>query len=144
MTSNLNMVSLSRWIDWVHRTSKFLKMLNNLKANNCPFSWVSTQANFQVNTTRYKGRDSTAGIGRKLSIKDHHSSWNNYRCCSLPGRSMTTKWQTNPTSRVSVTASQAGENSQTNGPEHTMVLSILTDLIFIGKTEEEQYCRTHH
>jgi hypothetical protein len=42
----------------------------------------------------------------------------------------------NPTSRVSVTARpapQAGENSQTNGPEHTIVSSILTDLIFKRK-----------
>ncbi len=34
----------------------------------------------------------------------------------------------NPTSRVSITASQAGENRQTNGSEHTIVSSILTDL----------------
>jgi hypothetical protein len=36
----------------------------------------------------------------------------------------------NPTSRVSVIASPAGEKSQTNGPEHTTVSSILTDLFF--------------
>jgi hypothetical protein len=40
-----------------------------------------------------------------------------------------TKGKINPTSRVSLTASQAGENSQTNGPEHTILSSILTDLI---------------
>jgi hypothetical protein len=45
---------------------------------------------------------------------------------------------------VSVTASQAGENSQTNGREHTIVSIILTDLIFKEATEEEQYCRNHH
>ncbi len=43
---------------------------------------------------------------------------------------MTTKGQMSPTSRVSVTASQAEENSQTNGLEHTIVFIILTDLIF--------------
>jgi hypothetical protein len=57
---------------------------------------------------------------------------------------MTTKGQMNPTSRVSVTASQAGENSQTNGREHKIVSIILTDLIFKEATEEEQYCRNHH
>ena len=44
--------------------------------------------------------------------------------------SMTTKGQMKPTCRVSLTASQAGENSQSNVPEHTIVSSILTDLIF--------------
>jgi hypothetical protein len=47
---------------------------------------------------------------------------------------MITNGLMNPTSRVSITASQAGENSQTNGPEHTIVssngTSILTDLTF--------------
>ncbi len=43
---------------------------------------------------------------------------------------MASKGQMNPTSRVSIMASQAGENSQTNGSEHTIVSSILTDLIF--------------
>jgi hypothetical protein len=50
----------------------------------------------------------------------------------------------NPTSRVSVTACQAGENSQTNGSEHMIVSSILTDLIFKEATEKEQHCQTHH
>ncbi len=43
--------------------------------------------------------------------------------------SMTTKGQMNPTSRVRIMASQAGENtqnSQTNGSEHTIVSGILT------------------
>jgi hypothetical protein len=57
---------------------------------------------------------------------------------------MTTKGQMNPTFRVSVTSSQAGENSQTNGSDHTIVSIILTDLIFKELTEEEQYRRTHH
>jgi hypothetical protein len=45
---------------------------------------------------------------------------------------MTTKGQMNPTSRMRITTSQAGENSQTNGSEHydMIVSSILTDLIF--------------
>jgi hypothetical protein len=34
---------------------------------------------------------------------------------------MTTKWQMNPTARVSITAFQAGENSKINGSEHTIV-----------------------
>ena len=55
---------------------------------------------------------------------------------------MTTKGQMNPTSRVSVTASQAGENSQTNGREHTIVSIILTDLIFKEATEEEHIVGT--
>jgi hypothetical protein len=43
---------------------------------------------------------------------------------------MSMKGQMTPTSRMSITASQTGENSKTNGPEHTIVSSILTDLIF--------------
>jgi hypothetical protein len=87
--------------------------------------WNHTQASFD--TMRFKGRDSASGVDRKLSI-------------IRPGvitivaplwvGSMTTKGQMNPTSRVGVTASQAGENSQTNGSEPTIVSSILTDLIF--------------
>jgi hypothetical protein len=52
---------------------------------------------------------------------------------------MTTKGQMNPTSRASITASQAGENSQTNGSELTILSSILTDLILKEAREEEQY-----
>jgi hypothetical protein len=37
----------------------------------------------------------------------------------------------NPTSRVIITASQAGENSQTYGPKHTSVSYILTDLMMV-------------
>jgi hypothetical protein len=36
----------------------------------------------------------------------------------------------NPTSRVGIVVFQAGENRQTNGSEHMIVFSILTDLIF--------------
>jgi hypothetical protein len=71
--------------------------------------------------------DSASGIGRKLST-------------IRPGEtivialesvgSMATKGQMNPMSMVSITVSQAGENSQTNGPEHTIISSILIDLIF--------------
>ena len=47
--------------------------------------------------------------------------------------SMTTKGQMKPTCRVSLTASQAGENSQSNVPKHTVVSSILTDLIIFRR-----------
>ena len=44
---------------------------------------------------------------------------------------MTTKGQMKPYAvRMSLTASQPGENSQTNDPDYTIVSSILTDLIF--------------
>ena len=46
--------------------------------------------------------------------------------------SMTAKGQTNPFCRVSLTAPQAGEKSQSNVPERTIVSSIPTDLIFRG------------
>jgi hypothetical protein len=49
---------------------------------------------------------------------------------------MTTKGQMNPTSRVSVTASQAGENSQSNGREHTIVSIILSDRDLISAAPE--------
>ncbi len=83
---------------------------------------TATQASF--NTMQYKGRNSAFGIDRKLPI-------------IRPGTptvvgSMTTKGQMHPKSRVSITSSQAKENSQTNGPEHTIVSRILTDLIFKG------------
>ena len=45
---------------------------------------------------------------------------------------------------MSLTASQAGENSQTIDPEHTIVSSILTDLIFRRNQKEEQYCRNQY
>jgi hypothetical protein len=39
--------------------------------------------------------------------------------------------------QASLTASQAGEKSQTNGLEHTIESSILTDLILRKNAEEE-------
>ncbi len=76
---------------------------------------------------RYKGKESASGIGRKLPI-------------IRPGAitvvadnsvgPMTTKGQMKPASRVSITAFQAGENSETNGHEHTIISSILRDLVF--------------
>jgi hypothetical protein len=42
-----------------------------------------------------------------------------------------------------LTASQAGENSQINGLEHTIQSSILTDVILRKTVEEEQYCKKH-
>jgi hypothetical protein len=39
--------------------------------------------------------------------------------------------------QASLTASQAGENSQTNGVEHSIESSILTDLIFRETAKEE-------
>ena len=105
----------------------------------CRICHTHTQASF--NTMRYKGRDSASGIDRKLSIIRPGATT---IVAPKSVGSMTTKGQMNPTSRVSVTASQAGENSQTNGREHTIVSIILTDLIFKEATEEEQYCRNHH
>jgi hypothetical protein len=43
-----------------------------------------------------------------------------------------------------LTVPQAGENSQTNGPEQTIVHSILTYLNLKKKTEEQQLRRFHH
>ncbi len=93
------------------------------------------QASFNI--MRYKGRDSASGIGRKLSIIRPGAT-------TLSVGSMATKGQMNPTSRVNITASQPGENRKSNCSEHTIVSSILTDLIFKEATEEEQYRRTHH
>jgi hypothetical protein len=45
--------------------------------------------------------------------------------------------------QASLTASQAGENSQTNGLEHTIESSILTDLILRKTAEEERHCKKH-
>jgi hypothetical protein len=45
--------------------------------------------------------------------------------------------------QASLTASQAGENSQTNGLEHTIEFSILTDLILRKTAEEERHCKKH-
>jgi hypothetical protein len=40
-------------------------------------------------------------------------------------------------------ASQAGENSQTNGLEHTIESSILTDLTLRKTAEDERHCKTN-
>ncbi len=80
-----------------------------------------SQASF--NTMRYKGRDSASGIGRKLSIIRPGATT---VVAPKSSGSMTTRGQMNPTFGVSITVSQAGENSQTNGCKHTIV----TDVIF--------------
>jgi hypothetical protein len=45
--------------------------------------------------------------------------------------------------QASLTASQAGENSQTNGLNHTIESSILTDLKLRKNTEKEWHCKKH-
>ena len=68
------------------------------------------------------------GDGFKM---DKHKAWNNKSVVAHKSvGSMTTKGQMKPTLRVSLTASQAGENSQSNFPEHTIVSSILKGLTF--------------
>jgi hypothetical protein len=63
------------------------------------------------NSMRYKGRDSASEIIRKLaSIRSGATTV----VAPLSVGSMTTKERMNPTSGVSITASQAGEDSQTN------------------------------
>ena len=60
---------------------------------------------------------------------DKQKAWNNnYVVAPKLIGSMTTKGQMKPTFRVSLKASQAGENSRSNVPEHTIVSSVLTDL----------------
>jgi hypothetical protein len=49
-----------------------------------------------------------------------------------------------PNSGASSTASQAGDNSQTNGSEHTTTSSILTAWPSKETTEEEQYRWNHY
>jgi hypothetical protein len=57
---------------------------------------------------------------------------------------MTTKGQMKPTSRVVSTASQASENSRTNGLEHKIVSGIVGDLIFRRKLKKNTVVGTHH
>ncbi len=60
---------------------------------------------------------------------------------------MTTKGQRNPNSKVILTASQAGENSQAKGLENTIVSSIVTDLISKrnnGRKLQKYYHRLQH
>ena len=68
-------------------------------------------------------------VGDRLKMLKHKAWATTIIAPKLVG-SMTTKGQMKPTCRVSLLASQAGENSQSNVPEHTIVSSILTDLIF--------------
>ena len=59
-----------------------------------------------------------------------HQAWATTIVAPKSVGSMTTQGQMKPTCRMSSMASQAGENSQSNVPEHMIVSSILTDLIF--------------
>ena len=95
---------------------------------------------------RYKARESALGIGRELSIIRPGATT---VVAVYSVGSMTTKGQMTPTSRVSIMASQAGEreNSETNGHEHTIVSSILTDLdtnIFEDLTEKNMALNGYH
>ena len=88
---------------------------------------------------RYKGRESALGIGRELSIIRPGATT---VVAVYSVGSMTTKGQMTPTSRVSIMASQA-----TNGHEHTIVSSILTDLdtnIFEDLTERNMALNGYH
>jgi hypothetical protein len=86
----------------------------------------------RVYAMRYKGRGSASGIVSKLSIIRTGAT---IVVAPQSVGSMPTKGQMNPRSRVSITASKAGENSQTNGSEHTIVSSILTDPMFKRSNE---------
>ena len=66
-------------------------------------------------------------VGDRLKM-DKHRAWATTIVVPTWVGSSTTKGQMKPTFRGSLTASQAGENSQINAPEHTNVSSILTDL----------------
>ena len=59
---------------------------------------------------------------------DKHKAWATTIVAPKSVGSSTTKGQMKPTFRVSLTASQAGENSQINAPELTNVSSILSYL----------------
>ena len=59
-----------------------------------------------------------------------HKAWETTIVAPKSEGSMTTIGQMKPTCRVILMASRAGENSQSNVPEHMIVSSILTDLIF--------------
>lgn len=67
-------------------------------------------------------------VGMLKMVK--HKAWATTIVAPKLVGSMTTKGQMKPTCRVSLTASQVGENSQSNVPKHTILSSILTDLIF--------------
>ena len=68
-------------------------------------------------------------VGDRLKM-DKHKAWATTIVAPKSVGSSTTKGQMKPTFRVSLTASQAGENSQINAPEHTNVSSILAYLTF--------------
>ena len=68
-------------------------------------------------------------VGDRLKM-DKHKAWATTIVAPKSVGSSTTKGQMKPTFRVSLTASQAGENSQISAPEHTNVSSILTYLTF--------------
>ena len=87
---------------------------------------LQTQTNFI--TTR--ARVSFIIIGKKAGKIVKHKARATTIVAPKSVGSMTTKGQMKPTCRVSLTASQAAENSQSNVPEYTIVSSILTDLIF--------------
>ena len=63
-------------------------------------------------------------VGKRLKMVKH-KAWATTIVAHKSVGSMTTKGQMKPTCRMSSTASQAGENSQSNAPEHTIVSSIL-------------------
>jgi hypothetical protein len=83
----------------------------------------SHKASFQVNTMRYKGKDSASGIGRKLPIIRPGATVSNYRY---------SRWSNNyeRADKSNVRGEYKRASSQTNGSEHTIASSILTDLIF--------------
>ena len=68
-------------------------------------------------------------VGDRLKMVKHQA-WATTIVTPKSVGSMTTKGQMEPTLRVSLTASQVGENSQRNVPQLTIVSSILTGLIF--------------
>ena len=70
---------------------------------------------------------------------DKHKAWATTIVAPKSVGSSTTKGQMKPTFRVSLTASQAGENSQINAPKHTNESSILAYLTFRRIKEEEQH-----
>jgi hypothetical protein len=89
------------------------------------FTYIYTYTT-SFNTNWVKGR--IFCVGDRKGVK--HSSWSTTVVArQRPGKMKTALWQT------SLTASQAGENSQTNGLEHTIESSILTDLILRKNAE---------
>ena len=64
-------------------------------------------------------------VGDRLKM-DKHKAWATTIVAPKSVGSSTTKGQMKPAFRVSLTASQAGENGQIHAPEHTNISSILT------------------